>query len=289
MKRLNLLLALFIAFFALQGRPVPAGPSLEKPFRILVTNDDGIDGEGIRHLARELEKIAEVTVVAPLENSSGGGHSITTKGPIMVKEVSREGRFFGYALNCTPASCVKAAIGAILRDKPDLVVSGINSGYNLGRIVYVSGTFGAAQEAIFYGIPAIAVSLQKGKKMDFAMAADFTREFVLHLRKTGFAEGIIYNVNVPCCTREELKGCLITDLTDYAYKDYFTRKKTPWGQTYLWGEPRKVEVPDSGKSDVAAVYGDYISITPVPLIQVRKSDMQELGRHDFSFEGKPMR
>src|SRR5262245_59255045 len=130
-----------------------------QPFRILLTNDDGVRAPGLLAVAQALGPIADVTIVAPAENQSGKGHSIATTEPIFLDRVTLPGNIEAYSLATTPASCVKVALGALVQQKPDLVVSGINRGYNLGMVTYVSGTVGAAREAALQGIPAIAASL----------------------------------------------------------------------------------------------------------------------------------
>ncbi|HNW37014.1 MAG TPA: 5'/3'-nucleotidase SurE, partial [Candidatus Ozemobacteraceae bacterium] len=163
----------------------------DNTFRILVSDDDGIMSEGILELVRALESVGSVTVCAPAENQSAMAHALVTDGPIMVDEVEREGKFFGYAVKGTPATSVKAGIvGGLVPEKPDLVVSGINEGFNIGRIVYVSGTFNAAQEGVLSGIPGIAVSIERGKDMDYRMAAEFTRDLVKTLKEKGFPKDV---------------------------------------------------------------------------------------------------
>ena len=140
---------------------VGAGATIQtpQPFRILLTNDDGVRAPGVLAVALALRGQAELTIAAPTENQSGKGHSITTSDPIFVDTITLAPDLPAYSLQTTPASCVKVAVGALMTQKPDMVVSGINRGYNLGTVTYVSGTVGAAREAALMGIPAIAASL----------------------------------------------------------------------------------------------------------------------------------
>src|SRR4029453_2855816 len=133
---LSILLTSLAAFACALAAQTPAS----KPFHILVTNDDGVRAPGILAVAQALASIGEITIVAPSENQSGKGHSIATTDPIFLDRVTLAGGLGAYSLATTPASCVKVAVGALMPQKPDLVVSGINRGYNLGRVTYVSGT-----------------------------------------------------------------------------------------------------------------------------------------------------
>src|SRR3990172_10434927 len=135
-----------------------AGAQTPAPYRILVTNDDGVRAPGLLALARVLQDLGEVTIVAPAENQSGKGHSITIGDPLYAAVVELPGGLKATAVLATPATCVKVALGTLLADRVDLVVSGINRGWNVGRVAYVSGTVGAAREAALQGIPAIAAS-----------------------------------------------------------------------------------------------------------------------------------
>lgn len=264
--------------------------SAEKPFRILISDDDGIMSEGILELARALEDVGEVTVCAPSDNQSAMGHALTTDGPILIEEVKREGKFFGYGIKGTPATSVKAGIvGGLVPETPDLVVSGINEGFNIGRIVYVSGTFNAAQEGVLSGIPGIAVSIERGKDMNYRMAAEFTRDLVKVLKEKGFPKDIVLNVNVPACKREELKGVAVTHLSEFQYRETWLKRRTPWGKTYFWTSvKRPPSVPAEG-SDFWAMEENYISVTPVPLIQNDRREMRDLSNLKLTFDGKPMK
>ncbi|HOY65972.1 MAG TPA: 5'/3'-nucleotidase SurE [Candidatus Ozemobacteraceae bacterium] len=279
---------LFVALLLLVAFALPA--QAEKPFRILVSDDDGIMSEGILELVKALEEVGSVTVCAPAENQSAMGHALTTDGPIQVEEVEREGKFFGYAIKGTPATSVKAGIiGGLVPETPDLVVSGINEGFNIGRIVYVSGTFNAAQEGVLSGIPGIAVSIERSKDMDYRMAAEFTRDLVNVLKMKGFPKDAVINVNVPACKREELKGVAVTHLSEFQYREQWVKRKTPWGKTYFWTSvKRPPSIPVEG-SDYWAMEENYISVTPVPFIKGAPHAAKELTRLELTFDGKLMK
>ena len=264
-------------------------PASAEPFRILICNDDGVHSEGILALAKALEPIASVTVVAPAENHSGAGHALTVDGPALVKEVKREGRTF-YSINATPASCVKYALGVLLDKKPDLVVTGINEGHNLGQVVWVSGTFNSAQEAVLQGIPGIALSLLrgKGKAMDYTPGAEFARTLVEALMTQGFPQNVVLNVNIPACSREELKGFALADLSDFQWKEVYLKRKTPWGQTYIWQTIRRPARPAVEGTDEWATDHDMIAVTPVPVGIDTRIPMKEFKKYKITFDGKQM-
>src|SRR3954451_4686759 len=157
----------------------PAAPQIssaptstsQRAYRILVTNDDGVRAPGILALAQALQSVGEVTIAAPAENQSGKGHSIVTSDPIFVDQVALAGGLPAFSILATPATCVKVGVRALMTARPDLVVSGINRGYNLGMVAYVSGTAGAAREAALMGIPAIAASLSVSET-NYTVAAE---------------------------------------------------------------------------------------------------------------------
>ncbi|MFZ2957282.1 MAG: 5'/3'-nucleotidase SurE [Candidatus Ozemobacteraceae bacterium] len=273
----------FLAAFLMAGSAFAA-----EPFRILISNDDGINSEGILALAKALEPIASVTVVAPQDNFSGAGHSLTIEGPIMVKEVKREGKFFGFGVKGTPATCVQVGIAQLIDKRPDLVVTGINEGGNLGRTIFVSGTFNAAQEGVIKGIPGIAFSLERGKNKDYTIAAEFARVLVESLIKHGLPKDVVLNVNIPDCSREELKGVALTRLSDFSFKENWVRRKNPWGMTYFWQSVRKPQAIPPAGTDYRAILDNYISVTPVPLDFDLKDSLREMSRLNLSFEGKKM-
>ncbi|MBF0410692.1 MAG: 5'/3'-nucleotidase SurE [Candidatus Riflebacteria bacterium] len=279
MKKISLLVVVFSLLFIVSG----STGFCAEPYRILIANDDGIESEGILALAKALEDVGSVTVVAPMKNYSGIGHGLTIDGPLMLDEIKREGKFFGYGVDATPATCVKIAIDRIVNPAPDLVVTGINAGINLGKILYVSGTFNAAQEAVMNGIPAVAFSLERGKKLDFTVAAEFAREFIIKMKKRGFPKNVTINVNIPAGSKDEIKGVKVTTLSDFQFTDVWTKRKTPWGKTYYWGKIKYPTNEPKKGSDHWALKEKIISITPVLLEYNNEPAMKTLSdfRMDF--------
>jgi 5'-nucleotidase len=235
----------------------PAQPAA--PYRILVANDDGVRAPGILAVAQALKALGEVTVVAPAENQSGKGHSITIYEPIFREDMTLAGGLRAIGLTATPASTMKVALTKIVTPKPDLVVSGINRGYNLGLSSYLSGTVGAAREAASRGIPAIAASLGM-PATDYSTAAAEIARIAEHVKTNGLPAGVFLNVNVP---HGPLKGVMLTTQGMTAGgKEDFAERKHPNGRTYYWNVFEEGGTDASG-TDVWAVEGRFVSITPL--------------------------
>jgi 5'-nucleotidase len=240
-------------------RAAPAGQSA--PFRILISNDDGVRAPGLLALALALRSVGEITIAAPAENQSGKGHSITIAEPMYVDKVTLQPGLEAYSITATPASCVKIGLAVLMKGKPDLVVSGINRGYNLGRVTYVSGTVGAAREAALSGIPAIAASTVT-EQTDYAAAAEVVRQVVEMARKNGLEPGVILNVNVPPGTSVAIRGIQLTRQSQLTGVERFEEQKTPSGRRFfwsIWNEP----TGDGEGTDVWAVEHGFAAVTPL--------------------------
>ena len=234
--------------------------------RILVTNDDGILSEGIYTLAKRLKSIAdEVIVVAPNSEQSATGHSITLNQPLRVSKV----KFFetdieAYAVNGTPVDCVKLAIEAVLKDRrPDLVISGINNGPNLGTDVIYSGTVSAAVEAAILEIPSIAMSMSTHQVSDYSGAADFACKIAKTIFQLHNRNETIINVNYPTIPEEDIKGVKVTTLGIRKYTNAFEERKDPRGNSYYWVSGTVRDMEQTEESDITAIAANYISITPI--------------------------
>jgi 5'-nucleotidase len=225
--------------------------------RILVTNDDGVHSEGIRALAAALQRLGEVTVVAPIQESSAIGHALTLRRPLRIETVGE--RF--YAVDGTPTDCVNLGVAVLLKGElPDIVVSGINSGWNLGDDVTYSGTVAGALEAALLGIPAIAVSLRRTRDYVFdfgpsAKAAAMLTELVF---KNPLPERTFLNVNVPKGTPKGFKR------TVQGKRNHVTKiseRLDPRGKPYYWIEEGTDEWTPHDRSDYHAVKQGYISVS----------------------------
>lgn len=253
---------ILIPLFLLLLGVVPAAQQASKPYRILVTNDDGVRAPGILALAQSLASVGEVTIVAPAENQSGKGHSITIGDPIYVDKITLPGDLQAWSVVATPATCVKVALGALMTEKPDLVVAGINRGYNLGTVTYVSGTVGAAREAALSGIPAIASSLAVEGHPEYGAAAEMVRRVAEEVKARGLRPGVFLNVNVPIGALDALKGLQVTRQSMQTGKERFEEQQTPTGRRYFWSvwdEP----TGDVEGTDVWAVEHGYVAVVPL--------------------------
>ncbi|CUS79353.1 5'-nucleotidase /3'-nucleotidase /exopolyphosphatase [Candidatus Kryptobacter tengchongensis] len=233
---------------------------------ILVSNDDGINSEGIYALAMELRKIADVTVVAPEKQMSAVGHAITVQYPLRVNPFYKNGELFGYAVDGTPADAVKLAVKALLKDKKiDLLISGINHGTNTSINIIYSGTVSAATEGTILGIPSIAISLATyAPNPDFSFAAKFAVKLAEFVFKNGLPKGTLLNVNVPPVSENEIKGVLVTRQGSAFWDDWFEIRKDPNGRDYYWLAGRFINYEQGDlNADHTAVQNNYISITPI--------------------------
>ncbi len=255
----------------------------EKPL-ILVTNDDGIYAPGILALYRAMKEIGEVMVVAPDSERSAVGHAITISDPLRVWEYERDGEFFGYAVNGTPADCVKLGVKAILQRTPDLVVSGINLGPNTAINVIYSGTVSAATEGTLMGIPSIAFSVTTFKKTDFGFAARFARYLAQKVLEKGLPAGTLLNVNIPPLPEEEIKGVKITRQGKGRYEEFFDKRVDPMNRNYYWLSGKKLLLDSDSDVDDVAVMESYIAITP---LQFDLTDYQAIKHLQEWKIGKP--
>jgi 5'-nucleotidase len=231
--------------------------------RVLLTNDDGIFSKGIEALYLALQEQHEVMVVAPETEQSAVGHAITMMDPLRVKEVNRNGSFFGYALSGTPADCVKLAITELMQPAPDVVVSGINMGANVGVNVIYSGTVSAATEGTVLGVPSLAVSIESFTTTDFAAATDFIVMLLGLVEKHGLPPGVLLNVNVPALPRDAVRGVRVTRQGDARFLDHYDRRVDPRDHIYYWlcGSTQSPgEAPDT---DAGALAANFISVTPI--------------------------
>jgi 5'-nucleotidase len=230
---------------------------------ILVSNDDGISSVGISKLVEALSKIANVTVVAPLTEQSAAGHSITMKIPLRVKDYIINNKFFGYAVDGTPADCIKMGIKNILDVKPDLVVSGINNGSNAAINVIYSGTVSAAREAAIMDVPAIAISIDSHNPNHYEYAAKLAVQLSKFVCEKKLRRGTLLNVNIPDLPEDKIKGIKLTRQGTTSWNDYYEERTDPYGGKYYW---LKGEMDISDKDDdrdIIAINDGYVSITPV--------------------------
>ena len=243
---------------------------------ILLTNDDGIHAEGLRKLRTAAAKLGQVRIVAPESEQSAVGHSITLYDPIKAHEVTKGGSFYGYGIGGTPADSVKLAVYSLLRRPPDLVISGINNGSNLGINVLYSGTVSAATEAAILGFPSMAVSLAQKKDPPFDWAVPHIEKLGAWILKHGLPRGVALNVNIPALPPEQVRGFKLTRQGLSKFRESFEQREDPRGNVYYWlaGEATAAET-DVGV-DVTAVKEGYVSVTPLFYDLTAHSYMEEL-------------
>lgn len=255
--------------------------------RIVLTNDDGIYSDGIRTLMYVLEKEHDVFVFAPDRERSATGHAITLHHPLRAEKVKfRDSNAQCWSIDGTPSDCVKLGIEGILEGKkPDLVISGINRGPNLGTDVLYSGTVSAALEGMLLGIPAIAVSLATHEGWDFAYAAEVTAQIVHWLKENPLKKVGLLNMNVPSLAKEEITGVVITKLGKRAYKNTFEKRIDPRGRVYYWLAGEVVDDLEEEGTDLLAIKNNQISITPISIQLTDPDLLDELKKVQFQFKG----
>ncbi|MEJ2182325.1 MAG: 5'/3'-nucleotidase SurE [Nitrospirota bacterium] len=230
---------------------------------ILITNDDGIAAEGLKALFRELSPMAEVYIVAPDRERSASGRSLTLHKPLRVQKTGER----SFSVSGTPTDCVAVGVEKILPARPDVVVSGINNGPNLGDDITYSGTVSAAMEATVMNIPSLAVSLNvgNGEKAHFATAARVAASLIHHVLEHALPFDTLLNVNVPNIPLEEVAGFRLTRHGKRIYEGAIHETVSPWGEVYYWiggGVPYWEHGEDT---DIQAVLGGYVSVTPLHL------------------------
>jgi 5'-nucleotidase len=234
-----------------------------KKLHVLICNDDGINSDGIYALAREVKKIADVTVIAPASQQSAVGHAITVNYPLRSVPFHKNGEFFGTAVEGTPADCMKLGIGCLLKEKPDMVLSGINHGSNTAVNIIYSGTVSAATEGTILGIPSIAISLTSFHDLDFTYAAQFAAKLALLVGEKGLPQRTLLNVNVPNVPESEIKGVMVTRQGVSIWEDRFDVRRDPANREYFWLTGSMNILDTDEDTDQIAIKNNYVSVTPV--------------------------
>jgi 5'-nucleotidase len=248
--------------------------------QILITNDDGIMAPGLLELAKELASLGKVTILAPDRNWSAAGHTKTMDRPMRVRAVEVLDGIPAFATDGAPSDCVALAALGVLQEKIDLVVSGINPNANLGHDMTYSGTVTAAMEAVIWGLPGIAISLNgplhPNTPVDFQPAARVAGCIAKMVIKQGLPPGIMLNVNIPYLPLAEIQGYRITRQGLRVYRDKLVSRQDPRGRPYYWiGGEEPTGVPDEG-TDFAALAQNYVSITPLHLDMTAYAEINSL-------------
>jgi len=250
--------------------------------RVLVTNDDGYEAAGLRALAGELGEIAQVSIVAPSWERSGSAQSLTLRQPIVCHRIAEN----EWAVDGTPADCVIVALHKLLKEPPDVVISGINHGANLGENVYYSGTVGAAREAVIHHVPGLAMSLYSKKTgRDFGPAARLARQLTELMLKEGLQPQVVLNVNVPEVWNGRVR---FTRQSKKITRNLLREGEDPKGRPYYWLSEQQIdrEKDVDPESDYAAVFAGEASITPLHLDPTHAESLVELAGWVGKLTGK---
>ena len=248
---------------------------------ILVTNDDGVMAPGLLALAQEMRRIGTVSILAPDRNWSGGGHVKTLDRPLRIREVQLADGSQAMASDGAPSDCVALALLGYFPEKIDLVVSGINPMANFGHDVTYSGTVTAAMEAVIWGTPAVAFSLDTRENhlgaLDYNPAAHIARKVVQTVMQHHLPAGILLNVNTPYLPLEKIKGYNITRQEMRVYRDRLDQRVDPRGRAYFWiGGDAPTGLAEKG-TDIGALAEGYVSITPLQLDLTAYPALHQLG------------
>ena len=231
--------------------------------RILATNDDGIMAPGLVAMRRALAGLGEVTVVAPTTPQSAVGHSISLTEPVLCHRMDLGDGALGFGIEGSPADCVKLALLELLPERPDLVVSGLNLGANVGINVLYSGTVAAAVEGAFYGVPSAAVSLEDGESVDFEGGARLAKRLIEQFVAVRPERGSLLNINIPNLSPGPPKGVKVVPQSLKGWREKWDARRDPRGRTYYWitGDP---QAEDAGaETDVSALAARYVTVTPL--------------------------
>lgn len=249
---------------------------------ILVTNDDGVQALGIRKLVECLHEWANVFVIAPKTERSAVGHGITVREPLMIEEVD----FYGmkdvkaWSVNGNPADCVKVALHVLLDEKPDFILSGINTGLNLGKDVYYSGTVSAAREGVIHGIPSVAISYDNYfHPLDFGEVEKLLLPVLRSLQENSLPEQVLFNVNIPHVKQDKLKGIVPCPLQLHHYSDRIDRKEGSEGHEY-WLE-RHYDQEPANQTDYSLLSEGFVTITPIHIDSTDKSCLEKMKKWDW--------
>lgn len=243
-----------------------------KSLKVLVSNDDGYLSTGINALANALAKVADVVVVAPDRNQSGASNSLTLQMPLRIHKVDDK----HYFVNGTPSDCVHLALSGFLENEPDIVVSGINHGANLGDDVIYSGTVAAAMEGRFLGFPAIAVSLVGAQAVHFDTAARVACDLVERLQGNPLPNDVILNVNVPDLPYDRLGGVRAARLGFRHRSEALIRSKDPYGRNIYWIGPAGAGQDAGEGTDFAALEAGIVAVTPLKVDLTRHESLPRI-------------
>jgi 5'-nucleotidase len=231
--------------------------------RILITNDDGILAPGIQALYSAVADLGDVDVVAPETPQSAIGHAISVLTPMSVHRIHVNGTFHGWSVDGRPADCIKLALLALLEQRPDFVLSGINAGANTGNNVLYSGTVAGAAEAAFFGVPSLAISLDLSDELNFALAARIARDVFTHFAASKPPPATCLNVNIPALDKGTPRGVRCCPQSTMCMQEHYYKTTDETGRIVFWLDGRFPEHHDCPSGDLAALRDGYVTVTPL--------------------------
>ncbi len=264
--------------------------------RILVTNDDGIDADGLAVLCKVMKGFGQVCVVAPDNEQSAVGHSITLAQPLRVREVRRDGELFGYAVNGTPADCVKLALyklaGHLFGEGAgptafDLLVSGLNRGANLGINIFYSGTVAAALEGAIAGVPSVAISVEGYERVDFKQAGEVAAHVLGNLLDSrSQTPWHFLNINIPSAPKNRIRGVRIAKQNTSGFRESFEERRDPRGENIYWMSGGIKPLREAPDDDTRLLADKYVTVTPLCYDMTNYRLKEVLEKTDISLEVK---
>ena len=250
--------------------------------KILVCNDDGIGSEGIFQLTDALNDIGDVKVIAPLTEQSAVGHSITMKVPLRYSKYNLRDKYTGYAVDGTPADCVKFGIKNLLDEEPDIVVSGINHGANTAISIIYSGTVSAAREATIMNFPAIAFSITDHRPKYFEFAKKIAKYLTQKVVEQGLRQGTLLNVNIPNLPEDQIRGIIPTKQGGSKWDDIYEERMDPYGNNYYWLTGQMTDFDTNPDNDQIAVKNNYVAVTPIHFDLTDYETLTDLSKWNLS-------
>ncbi len=244
--------------------------------RILLTNDDGIHAPGLAAMERELGRLGDVCVVAPAHEQSGVSHSITFLSPLVCREVYEGDRRRGWAVEGSPADCVKIGIFEFCSPRPELIISGINGGLNAGINVLYSGTVAAAIEGAFFGITSVAVSLEFDAHAQFGKAASIATRLIEQILQRGRAGGQLFNINIPTAAVQGSPEVRVVPMGVERYGEHFIKRKDPRGRDYYWATGDPPPRHGDQETDLSALEKGFVTVTPLQYDMTKHQLLREM-------------
>ena len=251
---------------------------------ILLTNDDGIHAPGLRAMERQLRELGEVCVVAPATEQSGVGHSITYLTPLTAKEVYVGQRQWGWAVEGSPADCVKIGVTELCPGPPDLVVSGINGGLNAGINVLYSGTVAAAIEGAFFGITSVAVSLEFDEHAEFDKAARLATAIIQQILDKKGPQPELYNLNIPTIALKDGGEVRTVPMDVTPYDEQYEKRIDPFGRPYYWATGYPPPAKKDARTDLSAIAEGFVSLTPLDYNMTKRTVLAKMESWQFRLD-----